>query len=78
MLDQVAPLATGILAGDGGPIASYMLDGEAITFSGVSVHLQVAAGAQLGNGSCRAAGAVGRRPVAAAPALRPPRLSRRC
>lgn len=50
-LNQVATLASGILAADGGPIGDFMLDGEFITFVGDSVHLQVAAGAQLGNGS---------------------------
>jgi hypothetical protein len=50
-LTQLATLSTGILAGNGGAIGSFMLDGEAITFVGDSVHIQVAAGAQLGNGS---------------------------
>lgn len=50
-LNQVATLATGILAADGGPIGNFMLDGEFITFVGDSVLVQVAAGAQLGNGS---------------------------
>ena len=51
LVTQVAPLATGIVAGGGGPVASYMLDGESITFVGDSIHLQTDAGAQLGNGS---------------------------
>ncbi len=50
-LTQVATLASGILAADGGAIGNYMLDGEAITFVGDAVRIQVAAGAQLGNGS---------------------------
>jgi hypothetical protein len=50
-LNQVATLATGILAADGGPIGNFMLDGEAITLVGDSVRIQIAAGAQLGNGS---------------------------
>jgi hypothetical protein len=50
-LTQVATLATGIVAADGGAIGNFMLDGEAITFVGDSVRIQLAAGAQLGNGS---------------------------
>ncbi len=50
-LTQVATLAAGIVAADGGAIGNYMLDGEAITFAGDSVRVQIAAGAQLGNGS---------------------------
>lgn len=50
-LTQVATVATCILAADGGAIGSFMLDGEAITFAGDSVRIQLAAGAQLGTGN---------------------------
>jgi hypothetical protein len=50
-LSQAALPAVGIVAGDGGAIGSFMLPGEEIAFVGDSIHIQVAAGSQLGNGS---------------------------
>jgi len=41
---QLAPLASGIAAGDGGDIGAYMLSGEQISFSGNAILLHVAAG----------------------------------
>lgn len=42
---QLAPLATGITAGDGGDIGNFMLTGEEIRFSGDSLLVHLAAGA---------------------------------
>lgn len=56
---QLAPLATGITAGDGGDIGNFMLTGEEIRFVGDSLLVHLAAGADnvtgyLGLGSERA------------------------
>ena len=42
--------SSGIVVGDGSTIGDFMLPGESIQFSGNSILLHVAAGAELGNG----------------------------